>query len=122
MREGNRRPVAKLVDEYVIAHHERGDHRAAGNLEGLDDKCAKGKRDGYSHENRFDVFAHLALAPSTQPDIDCAVGTLERVDESRLVERHSVHGFAQAFEVLPQLVAFPRPKSAPAALLLRGYV
>ena len=67
-------PVAELVDEDVVAHHERRDHRAAGDLERLDDERAQRERHGDRHEDRLDVLAHLALAPAPEADVDLPVG------------------------------------------------
>ena len=102
VRVRDRRAVAELVDEDVVADHERRDHRAARDLEGLDDERAQRERDGHGHQDRLDVLAHLALAPAPEVHVDLAVGVGERLDEAVLVERDAIHRVAQRRRAAPR--------------------
>lgn len=49
-------PIAEFCDEELVAFKERGDHRARGDFEGLDQECAQHECDGKSDEDAFDEF------------------------------------------------------------------
>ncbi len=99
----NRRAVAEFVHEDVIADHERRDHRAARDLERLDDERAEAERDERRHGDRFDVLAQLALAPASETLVDRDVGAAERVGERLGFERLPIHRRAKDDEVLAQI-------------------
>jgi hypothetical protein len=54
--ERNTNAVDELVDEQVIADLERGQHRAARDLERLDDERADEQREQDGHEESFRIL------------------------------------------------------------------
>ena len=118
VRVRNRRAVAELVDEDVVADHQRRDHRARGDLERLDDERAKEKRDGDGDQDRLDVLAHLALAPLAEVHVDLAVRRDERLDEVVFVEFRDAHRRAKRVERVAQARALLRRELAHDRLLV----
>jgi hypothetical protein len=92
----------------VISDLERRNHRAARDLERLDDEGPERHRDGERDQDRFDVLANLALPPSSEAHVDLAIGANERVDERLFVERLAVHLRAERVEVFGELLTFAR--------------
>ena len=105
MRPRDRGAVRELVHEDVIADLQRRDHRAAGDLEGLDDERAERHRDRDRDEDRLGVLPDLALAPATEAHVDLAVGLHQRIDEALFVEGLAIHRVLEGVEVDSQLVS-----------------
>src|SRR5580658_8830650 len=99
MGPGDRGAEDELVDEDVVADLKRGNHRAARDLEGFDDKRAQREGHPDGDQDRLEILAELALPPGAEAHVDLTIGLLECVVERLLFEGAFIDGGSEVVEI-----------------------
>jgi len=78
--ERDPQPVAHLVDEDEVADEQRGDHRARGDVEGLEEEGAEEERHQDGAADGLGVLAHRPLAGKGQVLVQGRVESVAGLD------------------------------------------